>query len=318
MKSLIRIASLVVLALVAGCSPPPSEPLRIVSSPWPGYEPLYLARDLGYLKESAVRISELPSSNINFEAFKNGSGDVATLTLDEVVTLLAEGRKLRLLLVMDISNGADAVVANSNIKSLAELKGKRLGMENIPLGVYMLNRMLEAARLDAADVKVLPLPEDKHENAYRQGRIDAAITMEPYKTKLIRAGGHVLFDSSQIPNEIFDLVVVREDVYQARRDDLCHLVQQWFRTLDYIEANPEDAATRMGKRLGIDAATFRASMDGLAVPDRKENQRLLGGDSPALLVPAMRLTEIMQRERMITGPVDIAAAIDPGFAACLK
>jgi NitT/TauT family transport system substrate-binding protein len=318
MKSSMWIALLAGLMLLTACSPPPPEPLRIVSSPWPGYEPLYLARDLGYLKESAVRISELPSSNINFEAFKNGSGDVATLTLDEVVTLLSEGRKLRILLVMDVSNGADAIVARADIKSLAGLKGKRLGMENIPLGVYILNRMLETAHLNTNDIKVVPLPEDKHPDAYRQGKIDAAITMEPYKSEMLRAGGHVLFDSSQIPNEIFDLVVVREEVYQARRNDLCNLVRQWFRTLDYVKTNPQDAESRMGKRMGVDAATFRASMNGIIVPDRKQNQLLLGGSSPMLVVPAKKLVEIMLREHMIAGPVDIAASIDSSFAACLK
>jgi NitT/TauT family transport system substrate-binding protein len=318
MKLSIWIALLAGLTFMTACSPPPPEPLRIVSSPWPGYEPLYLARDLGYLKDSAVRISELPSANISFEAFKNGSGDVATLTLDEVVILLAEGRKLRLLLVMDVSNGADAVVARNDIKSLAGLKGKRLAMENIPLGVYILNRMLEAAHLKATDIDIVPLPEDKHEDAYLRGKIDAAITMEPYKSKLVKAGGHVLFDSSQIPNEIFDLVVVREEVYQKRRDDLCHLARQWFRTLDYIHANPQEAATRMGKRQGVDAETFLASMNGMTVPDRKENRLLLGGSSPALLAPARRLAEIMRREHMIAGPVEFAASIDPGFAACLQ
>ena len=318
MRPSLWIALLAGLIFMAACSPPPSEPLRIVSSPWPGYEPLYLSRDLGYLKESAVRISELPSAVISLEAFKNGSGDVAALTLDEVVTLLAEGRKLRMLLVMDVSNGADAVVAKPAIKSLAGLKGKRLAMENFPLGVYILSRMLETAHLKATDIKIVPLPEDKHEDAYLRGNIDAAITMEPYKTKILQAGAHVLLDSSQMPNEIFDLVVAREEVYQARRADLCHLAQQWFRTLDYIQANPQEAAARMGKRLGVDAAAFRASMNGLTVPDREENQRLLGGSSPKLLVPGKKLVEIMQREHMIAGPVDLAASIDPGFADCLR
>ena len=317
MKAIIRWALLAVAACLSACQPPP-EPLRIVSSPWPGYEPLYLSRDLGYLKESAVRISELPSAGISLEAFRNGSGDVAALTLDEVATLLSEGRKLRVLLVMDVSNGADAVVAKPAIKSLAGLKGKRLAMENFPLGVYILSRTLEIAHLKATDIEVVPLPEDKHEDAYLQGKIDAAITMEPYKTKMLRAGAHVLLDSSQFPNEIFDVVVAREEVYQARRADLCNLAQQWFRTLDYIRANPQETATRMGKRLGMDAAAFRASMSGLTVPDREENQRLLGGSSPTLLVPAKRLVEIMQREHMIAGPVDLSSSIDPNFAVCLR
>ena len=317
MKSLIKWGPLLVAVFLAGCQPP-HEPLRIVSSPWPGYEPLYMARDLGYLKETSVRISELPSANITMEAFSNGSADISTLTLDETLTLLAKGQKLRILLVMDISNGADAVVAKPGIRSLAELKGKRLGMENIPLGAYILSRVLDISGLKATDIDVIPMPEDKHEKAYLQDNIDAAITMEPYKSRLTKAGAHVLLDSSQMPNEIFDLVVVREDVYQTRRDDLCQLARQWFRTLDYVQANQQDAYTRMGKRLGMDAEAFRTAMAGLKVPYRQENQLLLGGNTPTLLAPAGRLADIMQRGHMLPGPVDIAASIDPGFASCLQ
>lgn len=309
---------LIVFVCLPGCSQSPSEPLRIASSPWPGYEPLYLSRDLGYLSEASFRIIELPSSNVTLEAFTNGSADIATLTLDETVTLLAQGRNVRILLVMDVSNGADAVMAKPSIRSLAGLKGKRLGMENIPLGVYVLSRVLQLSGLTAADIEVVPLPEDKHVKAYQQDKIDAVITMEPYKTRLAQAGAQVLFDSSRIPDEIFDLIVVREDIYKTRRAELCQLARQWFRTLDYVQANPEDATRRMSKRMGVDMATFREAMDGLKVPSRLENRRLLGGKASALLIPARRLTEIMQRAHMITVPVDVSVAIDPGFEACLQ
>ncbi len=317
MKSIIKWGLFAIAACLSGCKPPP-EPLRIVSSPWAGYEPLYLARDLGYLKESSVRITELPSANITTEAFSNGSADVATLTLDETLTLLAKGQKLRILLVMDISNGADAVVAKPGIRSLADLKGKRVGMENIPLGAYILSRVLDMSGLKATDMEVIPMPEDKHEKAYLQGKIDAAITMEPYKTRITKAGAHVLLDSSQIPNEIFDLIVVREDVYQSRRDDLCNLAKQWFRTLDYVQATQKDAYARMGKRLGTNEEDFRTAMAGIKVPSRQENQQLLGGNAPTLLVPARRLADIMQRGHMIPRAVDIATSIDPSFASCLQ
>jgi len=317
MKSLIKPVLLAVAILLAGCQPP-AEPLRIVSSPWAGYEPLYLARDLGYLQEDSVRITELPSSNLNMEAFSNGSTDLSTLTLDETLTLLAKGQKLRILMVMDISNGADGVIARPGIKSLAGLKGKRVGMENIPLGAYILSKVLDMSGLKATDMTIIPMPEDKHEKAYLQGKIDAAITMEPYLTRMTKAGAHVLLNSSQFPDEIFDLIVVREDVYKKRRDDLCHLTRQWFRTLDYVQANQKDAYARMGKRLGTNEEDFRTAMAGLKVPLRKENQQLLGGDTPTLLAPARRLADIMQRGNMIAGPVDIAASIDSGFASCLQ
>lgn len=318
MKYFARILLLVAVALLAGCSQPPAEPLRIASSMWPGYEPLYLARDLGYLDKLSVQLNELPSSNITLEAFKNGSADIATLTMDETLTLLADGRKARILAVMDISNGADAVMAKPEIKSLAEMKGKRIAIVNIPLGVYMLNRTLEAAGLTTADVTVVTLPEDMHEKAYLQGKIDVAITFEPFKTRLAQAGAHALFDSSRIPNEIFDLLLVQEEVYRTRRDELCQIVRQWFSTLDYIQAHPQDAATRMGKRLNMDQQAYSASMGGLILPSREENRRLLGGAAPMLLPPAQRLAGIMQKVNLISSPVNPADAIDPGFQTCLQ
>lgn len=305
------------LAALAGCKPE-ADPLRIVSSPWPGYEPLYLARDLGYLNEKQVVLKELPSANITMESFTNGSADIATLTLDEALALLAQGKKVRILAVMDVSNGADAVMAKPSVKTLADLKGKRIAITNIPLGVYMLSRTLDAAGLKAKDVTVIPLPEDTHEQAYRQNKVDVAITFEPFKTRLAQAGAHVIFDSSKIPDEVFDLLLVSEETYQSRRKDLCTLTQQWFRTLDYVKANTAEAQAKMSKRLGMDPALYQGMMDGLKVPSREENLRLLSGNNPAMLEAAKKLAKVMQDAGLINTPVDPATMMAPDFlSSCL-
>lgn len=310
------VATLILLgASLLGCSPP-SEPLRIVSSPWPGYEPLYLARDLGFLNKQSVRLNEMPSSNITWEAFNNGSADIATLTLDETLSLLDHGRKLRIMAVMDISNGADVVMARPGINSLAELKGKRIGIVNIPLGVFMLARTLDLAGLKTADVTVVQLPEDKHEKAYLSGEIDVAITFEPFKTRLANAGAQVLFDSSRIPDEIFDLLVVREDVYNSRRDEVCALTRQWFQTQDYIRDNQQVAYGQMGKRLNTDGADFAAMLKGLKVPDREESRRLLWRESPAIMAPAARLMQIMLREKLLQNTVVPSQLLAPDLQGC--
>lgn len=318
MKSLF-VGGVMLLGLgLLGCTPPPAEPLRIVSSPWPGYEPLYLARDLGYLNNKSVRLNEMPSSNITWEAFNNGSADIATLTLDETMSLLDRGRKLRIMAVMDVSNGGDVVMARPGINSLADMKGKRIGMVNIPLGVFMLARTLELAGLSASDVTVVQLPEDKHENAYVNGEIDVAITFEPFKTRIASHGAKALFDSSQIPDEIFDLLVVREDVYLSRHDEVCEVTGQWFRTQDYIKNNQQQAFGRMGKRLNTDGASFALMLEGLKVPDRTESNRLLGGKTPAIIEPAKRLVAIMLREKLITASVAPSQVLAPELQGCVE
>lgn len=309
---------LLVLCTLSACSKEPSEPLRIASSPWPGYEPIYLARDIGYLSKEKAKIFELSSSDITLESFRNRSADMATLTLDETLDLLAGGVKLRVLFVMDGSNGADAVMAVPQIKTLADLKGRRIVITNIPLGVYMLTRTLNAAKLTREDVQVIPSAESLHPEMYQQGKADAFITFEPAKSQLAAMGAHVIFDSSQIPNEIFDLMVVHEDVFQARRKEVCEVARQWFRALEYIKQSPDDATRSMARRLDIGVSEYQAMAGGIAIPTQQENLRLLSGRQPAIVAPADNLVKVMLKEGQLKRNVDIRQALDAGIEACIS
>jgi NitT/TauT family transport system substrate-binding protein len=301
--------------LISACSEEQYEPLTIASSPWPGYEPLYLARDLGYFNDK-VKLFELPSSDITMESFRNGSTDIASLTLDEVLDLLQHGTKLRILLIMDISNGGDAVMAEPDIKKLSDIKGKRISVVNIPLGIYILNRLLDKAGVKRNEVEVFPMPETRQEKFYKAGKADVIITYDPIKTKLENSGMHVLFDSSDIPNEIFDLLVVQEDVYLKRFDEICDVGKTWFKTLDYIKNN-STAAESMGKRLGVSSLELKEMMKGLIIPTLNENKKLMLGEKSDLLETSKKLAEIMLKERQLSKYVDASNTIDEKFIGCI-
>ena len=320
MKSFFSSIALVLLSslVLNACDEAPVEPLRLGSSPWPGYEPLYLARDLGYLDEEKVNLFELPSADITMESFRNRSTDVATLTLDETLELLDQNTKMRILLIMDISHGGDAVLVRPEIKKLSDIKGKRIATVNIPLGLYMLNRLLDKAGVSREEVEVFPMAETKQLKFYNDGKADVVITFEPVKTKLIEAGAHVIFDSSMIPNEIFDMLVVHEDVFYKRKDALCDITSKWFRTLTYMENNRDDAALRITKRLGLNVSDYDALLDGIKFPDVKTNQKLLGGKVPGLSNPGKRLSKIMLEEELISKSIDVNDAIEKSFAECFK
>jgi NitT/TauT family transport system substrate-binding protein len=309
--------SLFLLSLLSACDSSHEPPLRIASSPWPGYEPLYLAQEIGYLPEAKAQLFELPSSDITLESFRNRSADIATLTLDETLDLLQSGVQLRILMVLDISNGADAVMANPKVKRLSDLKGKRIAILNIPLGVYMLSRTLDAAGLSRKDVKVIPSAESKHEEMYRKGAADAFITFEPFKTRLADLGAHVLFDSSDIPNEVFDLMVVHEEVYRQRRAEVCNVARQWLRTQEYMRKSPDAAAASIARRLGVTPQEYLAMVQGIKTPGLTENLALIG-DSQAILQPAQRLNEVMLAEGQLKHAVDVKPTLIPGLNHCIS
>ena len=306
-----------VLLLLTACTENQQEKLTISSSPWPGYEPLYLARDLGYFDSNKVKLFELPSSDITMESFRNHSTDLASLTLDETLELIDDGTKLRILLIMDISNGGDAVMAKQSIKKLSDIKGKRISIVNIPLGQYMVNRLLDKAGLESKDVEIFPMPETHQEKFYQDGNADLVLTFDPVKSRLEKQGMHVIFDSSDIPNEIFDLLVVHEDVYMKRFNDICLIGKQWFKTLDYIKNNNKAAATRMGKRLGVTTIEYNEMMKGLIVPSFEESKKLLAGENPGLLKPAINLASIMLKEKQVSKIVDARVALDHNYMECV-
>lgn len=312
------VAIAIVVSFLGACNKVPEDPLRLASSPWPGYEPFYLGRDLGYFDESLVKIFELPSADITMESFRNRSTDMATLTLDEIIELLDDGMKLRIALILDVSHGGDAVLARPDIKELSDIKGKRISIINIPLGLYMLNRLLNKAGVSREDVEVFPMAESKQVKFYKEGKADVVITFEPVKTKLREAGAHVIFDSSMIPNEIFDLLAVHEDVYLKRKEDVCKITKGWFKTLSYMTDNYDDSAKRITRRLGLSVGDYDALLDGIILPDNSENMKLLSGDRPGLVIPAEKLSEIMLYEKQISKKIGLSQAIDASFADCYK
>src|SRR5262245_54856460 len=170
----------VLVALVVGCDSNPPPLLRVGTSSWPGYEPLHLAADLKYFgRATRLRLVEYSSATQTLRAFRNGSIEVATLTLDEVLLLAEDVPDLGVVLVMDSSRGADALLGRADMAKVADLRGRRVGYEASATGAYMLSRALEMAGLGASDVTPVPVQFDEHEKAFTNRLVDAIVTFEP-------------------------------------------------------------------------------------------------------------------------------------------
>lgn len=134
--------TLTVLVLGA-CPNRTTSPLRLGTNVWPGYEPLYLARDLGYFDTTAVTLVEYLSASEVIRAFRNQALEAAALTLDESLLLLQHNIPVQVVLVTDISHGGDVVLGAPDISPFTALVGKRVGVEASALGAYVISRALE-------------------------------------------------------------------------------------------------------------------------------------------------------------------------------
>lgn len=307
-KLLFVLLSIVVLG---GCTQEP--PLRIGSNRWPGYEPLYLARERGYFDNSAVRLVELPSSTDVIQYLRNGSLEGGALTLDEVLSLCAQGIDLRIVLVLDVSNGGDLLLARPGIDRLADLVGKRIGVESTGVGAILLHSALEAAGIPPERVTLVPLTLDEHEEAFLQGRVDALVTFEPVRTKLLQRGAKVLYDSRRMPNPILDVLAVRRQALTRNPIALRTLVRGYFRARHFMETHPQEATKLMAPRLAMKPGEFSRALTTLILPTLADNHRWLAGDRPKLRETAERLLDFMSRHRLIAGACPVQSLATPDF-----
>jgi NitT/TauT family transport system substrate-binding protein len=297
---------LVMLALTA-CTREPVSPMRIGLNVWPGYEPLFLARHDGNLNDRDFRLVEFSNASEVSRAFRNGTLEAACLTLDEVLYTVQDGMDPVILVVMDESNGADVLLARPEIKSLAELRGKRIAVEVGALGAYMLTRSLQQAGLTVKDITPVYLPIDKHLSAYQDGLVDAVVTFEPVRTKLLALGAVDLFNSAKIPGEIVDVLVVRRSYVEKNPGRVHALRQAWFTALDRMHRSPHESAKIMAVREQVTAGEFEASLPGLHFPDEPESRVLLEGTSPKLLQAAERLQTVMRDSGLLQHDLPLRA-----------
>lgn len=280
-------------ACACSCEPATRAPLRVAISPWPGYEYLYLAQERGFFEAEGVEVQivELESLGDSRAAFENGSVDAFGSTLVELlVSHTQAARHPQAFFVADYSNGADMLLADSTIRTVAGLRGKRIGLEAASIDVIGVAAALASAGLTLQDVELVPMPQNEKDYAFEHGTIQAVQCFPPGSADLeARPGVHRLFDSSRTPGLIVDVIVADSLELAKHTARYAAFLRAVARAQDWAAAHPEDALSLMAAREGISPAEFTEGLAGLHVVPMQEQPRHLGPAGGTLA--ALRLTQ---------------------------
>lgn len=312
MNRLIILTLLISTIFFGGCEKPVKDSvLKVGIWSWPGFEPLVLAAEKGFFQgDTHVRLIRFSTPIESSRALRNGLVDVAVFTVDEVFNYDQARNAPKIFMVLDISNGADAIVANKSIKSLEDLKGKTLATEGSALGHYIINRSLDFSKnIKLSDIKLTTVQVGDQPEAFKEGLFDAAVTYEPSKSLLISEGAHVLFDSSQIQNEIIDVLVTDNETIKTRSNDLKVLADGWFRALDYINKNHSKAMKELASIEGVPVKDFTHSFTGIKIATKEDNIKMLKKNG-SLIVPMKKLSKLMQEKGSLQKEIDVEHLID--------
>lgn len=306
------LASLLYCLMLAACTAAPEKPLRLGTNAWIGYEPLYLAREINALDQDKVRLIEYTSSVPVLHAFRNNLLDAAALTLDEALLLAQQQPDISVVAVLDISNGADALLARPEIHSLQQLQGKTVALENLATGGYLLSRALQLSGMPASAVKIRTVSAEGHEAALQSSGIAAVVSYDPQKTRMLANGANNLFDSSKIPGEIVDVLVVRDQVLQNKPQMLRHLLKGWQIAQQYLQRNRHDSLVKMQARQRLNTLQIEAALRQLTFPSVEQNQTLLS-KSGSLHKTLQLLQQHMRDSQLLPQNSALTLKLDPSW-----
>lgn len=269
-------------ALLGGASSVQAETLTLAHSTWVGYGPFYIARDKGFFEEEGVDIELqiMENTPLKMGALMAGQVDLVASTADEFPIYMKPGRVLKYILAVDNSNGGDGVVANKDIMTVADLRGKKVAFEEGSVSQFFINALLLEAGMTQDDIEMVNMTATDAGVAFVAGRVDAAVTWEPHLTQGEKAEhGRRLVDSSEKPGLIVDVVAVTEETMREQGDELRAFVRAWQRALDFLESNPQEGYKIMADGVGgwlSDPGEFEAVVTGIEYLDLDRNKEMFG------------------------------------------
>lgn len=256
------------LALVPAACSLDREPLKVPVANWPGYEYVYLASKLGLDRQNGLEIDpvQYPDPQSIVHAYLRGELPIAQLTTVEAVDLCARIPRHCpvVVLVLDESVGGDQVAVRNDVPSIAALRGRNVAVTFSTLGPYVLSRALQRHGLSFNDVTLRNIPLAQMPQALASGEVQAAAFFPPFSEYAARQGqSRPLFDSSQIPGEIFDVLVVDPVYLQNHGEQITALVRSWQAAHQAAQQNRARAVAVMAARERLSPGEFEKAEQGL-------------------------------------------------------
>ena len=258
---------------------PSAITLRVGHDLWVGYSGVFLAKELGYFKEAGIELELKPFSNPGdtLPALVSDQLDVGLTTLQNLAVLNGNGESdVVAIAVVDSSNGADAVVARKSIKTFAELKDKKVALTLGEVNHFLFLVGAKRAGLAANAIKLTSMSADDAGAAFVAGKVDAAVTWEPWVTKATKSGGHVIFTSADVPDTIMDSVAVRRSKLQGKASTYKAFLSAIDKGVTYLKSEPDKAAALIGKYLNAPADDVKGMLAGDQIYGLADNQKLFG------------------------------------------
>jgi NitT/TauT family transport system substrate-binding protein len=268
-----------------------SRPIKVAIVTWGGYAGGIVAnngfapnKDCVFFKDHGIQVEMLVIDDFekSRDAFRAGGDkggvDIMWSTVDAYALEYGGLKKLnpKVILQYDWSRGGDAIAVDGSIKTVADLRGKKLAVAEATPSHYFALYVLTQGGLTNKDVQwVFTTSAVEAANVFKAGKVDAAVSWSPdvYIAARERTGAHILASTREATNLIADIFVARGDFLEQHPEDARQFVAGWLKGVDLANANPDRTATLLAKSFsGIGLEDAKGMLQDVKLPTYAENR----------------------------------------------
>lgn len=279
-----------------------------------------------------VEFKLLEDPQTKLAAFIKGDIDIMWDTVDswarEASALAEQGKGGKAILQQDWSRGGDGIVSLQSIKSVEDLKGKKIATTRYTPSHWLLLYLLSQSGLSAADKAgieknlVFTAEAPLAAAAFKAKSVDAAVTWEPDLSGAVKARSeeaYILVSTAAATNVIADCLVVQSDLVQKAPETLTAFIHGWFDGIEFIGRDPAQAYAVVGKALKLSEDDVSGMLSGLKLTAFADNALFFGLDGNRSQFDALFNTAfvVWRKQGVITKAIDAKDFVDTRFVAAL-
>lgn len=286
------------------------QEIDLIMNMWAGYGHAIIADDRGFFKDSGVPVNlkvvkEYPDM---ITIFLDGEYDGFFGVYSDVILLSNQGAPLKVVYVVDYSNGGDVIISKPQIRAVADLKGKTIAIEEYNSFSHLfLFDLLTRNGLTESDVTLVEIPAHQVLDALDSGIIDAGHTWEPTQSEALAKGYRLLATSADTPGIITDVLAFKKSVVEKRPDDIKKIILAMDRALEYRDTAPLRSYKIMSDATGVLPSSLKKSIQGSSFPDLNENKEAFTEleKSTSLFYSGKIISDFFVDKGIISAPINL-------------
>ncbi|WP_414567558.1 sulfonate ABC transporter substrate-binding protein [Nostoc sp. CCY 9925] len=238
------------------------------------------------------------------EAMNVGRVDIGSVGETPPIFAQAAGTSLVYVASNQPSTGKGSGIVvqnNSPIRTLADLKGKKIVFQKGSASHYLLIKALEEGGLKYSDIQALSLPPSEARDAFIQGKIDAWVTWDPYLAVAEKkVNARVLRDASGISTQGGYYMSARK--FATENPKLVRLIlEEIDNTGQWADKNRAEAVKLIAPHLKIDRDILTTM-----VGRRNYGLRPI---TPQIMENQQKIADLFAKEKIIPKPINIQEAM---------